>query len=1226
MPGLDARLGKVRNVVDGVHPLDAVNKRQLDALNTTVGNSGIKSVLDYGAVNDGVTDDSLAFIRAKNAGKFIVVPDTGTPYKCDETLQLDGHILWGLGQPTIISEVGKKLEETVTLTFSATSGTNITVTASAPYFFDDQWNNRDVRIFDTGTGNDPKFFWFGTRISETQITGCAMLAGINYAAGETLAGTGPYAWEYGRVGIDMKSFSQVHNIRLITTINSHQSRYPNARWGCGISLGDPWMLNLRDDEITEYCVVKNVHVHCNELENRNAHGLHCFGWVENCLFENVLVTGKTNFAIVCHWSTDTFYNEQAYTAAAWSPVRNTFRNCHAFINLPFDLPVANVGNDIRILTKSWWDSATTGQAVTISSSASRLPTPLQPATTYYLIKRPAPTTQAWYCVQLAATSADATAGTAISLGVLGTGEAGTITITKVSGGSASQCLPAITKTGRNGFRLSGAAFTRFEGCSTDFGEGFEIFPGDRPGYAQNIDPNDTCAELAYIDCVSYDPDGFGFQCAANGNVGGTYGSIANSGGPNDIWYGNQYGVNSSLLVQNCRVVYSRDYYTRSTGYAFSWMNRVSMPNSTIVCDNASMTKYGLALYAITDFSCTDSFISSRLACLVRNVQMGTFINTRLLNGAVNYASTNQYAFSLGANERTASLYSALATGDDTIYFNQFASGGTATASMKLTTVSVFAAGSGYAVGNTLTVAGGTSTTTATVTVSSVNGSGGVTAVTVATAGVYTVLPSNTNTVTGGAGTGCRLTLRWGVDSLTIGDAGSGMFDAPRVVFVLAAADNPSSTKPAATATLTTTGADDGESLASLTVTDSGDNMTTIPTVVISDGGTVIVPGTIIAYEVTGTATAGASTTLTDSGKAWTTDQFIDYTVEITGGTGVGQSRRITANTGTVLTVASAWDTNPDATSTYLISGSVTSRDVATQEQEFDNIDCKIWPARVAIPSGATVKIRSQTSGLTIHNCEIEGFSYGLRTAGTIPNRNIKITENLFRGLGYFNVDLTAAINATVEGNTFTDTGRTSATADTRVIQIGNYAKNINIRGNTFSEVGKAKFLVYVTASAKQVSITDNDFNTPNNGESSASALFLTNSDNSLFQITEEGNRFGPLVTTKRNGTSAGRYLFDGSITQASNKSTGVTLNTRSGSITMNGAALAANTTVSFVLTSTGITANDEISIRHDSAGTLGAYVVSAVPANGSATIYVRNVTAGSLSEAIVLKFLIRKRQ
>lgn len=83
--------------------------------------------------------------------------------------------------------------------------------------------------------------------------------------------------------------------------------------------------------------------------------------------------------------------------------------------------------------------------------------------------------------------------------------------------------------------------------------------------------------------------------------------------------------------------------------------------------------------------------------------------------------------------------------------------------------------------------------------------------------------------------------------------------------------------------------------------------------------------TSYAAIATGTATAGAATTLTDSGKSWTVNEHVGREVWIASGTGVGQARTITSNTATQLTVSDAWGTNPDATSVYNVAYSLADK-------------------------------------------------------------------------------------------------------------------------------------------------------------------------------------------------------------------------------------------------------------------------------------------------------------
>ncbi len=78
-------------------------------------------------------------------------------------------------------------------------------------------------------------------------------------------------------------------------------------------------------------------------------------------------------------------------------------------------------------------------------------------------------------------------------------------------------------------------------------------------------------------------------------------------------------------------------------------------------------------------------------------------------------------------------------------------------------------------------------------------------------------------------------------------------------------------------------------------------------------------GSFVSF-ASGTATAGGASTLTNGAKAWTANQWTGYQLRITAGTGLGQFRTISSNTGTVITVSAAWTTTPDATSVYTIEG------------------------------------------------------------------------------------------------------------------------------------------------------------------------------------------------------------------------------------------------------------------------------------------------------------------
>ena len=100
----------------------------------------------------------------------------------------------------------------------------------------------------------------------------------------------------------------------------------------------------------------------------------------------------------------------------------------------------------------------------------------------------------------------------------------------------------------------------------------------------------------------------------------------------------------------------------------------------------------------------------------------------------------------------------------------------------------------------------------------------------------------------------------------------------------------------------------------------------------------------------------------------------------------------------------------------------------------------------------------------------------------------------------------------------------------------------------------------------------------------------------------------------------------GTVTQATDKATGVTLNKSAGRITMNNAALAGGAVASFILTNSLISTNDVIIVNVSSNTTgsaAGAYTTYvSYMAAGTCLISLRNLSATSYSEAVIINFAL----
>ena len=173
-----------------------------------------------------------------------------------------------------------------------------------------------------------------------------------------------------------------------------------------------------------------------------------------------------------------------------------------------------------------------------------------------------------------------------------------------------------------------------------------------------------------------------------------------------------------------------------------------------------------------------------------------------------------------------------------------------------------------------------------------------------------------------------------------------------------------------------------------------------------------------------------------------------------------------------------------------------------------------------------------------------------------------------------------------------------------------------------------------TSTTKQLSVTNlftsPTFVTPALGTVASGNISACTSTSMALTTPVIGAATGTSLSTTGNQVISGigkqGYATGsgGTVTQATSKATGVTLSKSTGQITLNAAALASDTTVSFTLTNTVIEAGDILIMNHISAGTAGSYLLNAQSVAGSASINVRNITGGSLSEAIVIAFAVIK--
>jgi hypothetical protein len=276
----------------------------------------------------------------------------------------------------------------------------------------------------------------------------------------------------------------------------------------------------------------------------------------------------------------------------------------------------------------------------------------------------------------------------------------------------------------------------------------------------------------------------------------------------------------------------------------------------------------------------------------------------------------------------------------------------------------------------------------------------------------------------------------------------------------------------------------------------------------------------------------------------------------------------------------------------------------------------IWSASI-VEIGTDYDI-SMAAGSSGRKFIISGTG-DIRTRSTLVGLEPKLTLKSKNGTG-------AAAKGSVS---FTDD------ADAEYAYIGD--RDGSNTAFTVSSTGSIVLDAATTTSSKTLSVTGASVAFP----SVVSATLDVDSGGGRLLAYQNGSGFKPLslqgstITIKPNGgaplftATANGFGYDtgtgGTSTQPTSKSTGVTLSKVCGQITMNAAALAAGAKVSFTVTNTAVAATDVVIVNVSGGGTANAYRASvAGVVAGSFNVTVENITAGSLSEAVVLNFAIIK--